>query len=99
MSGIDTKKSTHESLHTALTIFLLLEQYLNKFNDTYLTRFELSVKALNLVGGSHIFTSEKMLGKKISSATDKELEAERENFKAIHFILRANGNRLKNLRT
>ena len=44
-----------------------------------------------------MFVSEKMLGEKITSATDKELEVEREKFKAVSFILRANENRCKSL--
>ena len=60
--------------------FLLLKQYTNESNNTYLTRFKLSVDTLNLAGGAYMFISEQMLAKKISPATNKELEAEREKF-------------------
>ena len=98
MSGIDTKMSPRVSLHAAMMMsFLLLKQYTNEANDTHLLCFKSSAERLNLEGGGHLFISEQMLGKKIASATDKDLEVEKERFKAVCFILRADENRYKSL--
>lgn len=77
------KTSPRVSLNAALMTFLLLKQCTNESNDTYFTRFKLSVETLNLAGGAHMFISDQILGMDIASVTNKELGAERERFKAI----------------
>ena len=62
MSGIGAETNPRVPLHTSLMFCLLLKQYMNEFNNTYLTRFKLSVERLHLEGGLHIFTSKQMLG-------------------------------------
>ena len=46
-----------------------------------------------LAGGRHILCSPKILGKYMASCTTVEIDAEKERFKAMCFILRADENR------
>ena len=55
------------------------------------------METLKLAGGDHIFTSEDMLGKELNLASPQELQAEKEYFKAVCFILSADETRYKNL--
>ena len=67
-----------------------MKQYDHESNATYLTRFKSMVQTLKIAGGEHVLVSKVMLGKELSSATDDEINAEREKFLAMCFILRSN---------
>ena len=47
------------------------------------------MKTLKLVGGDHMFTIEDMLGKELHLVSPQELQAEKEYFKVVCFMLRA----------
>jgi len=55
------------------------------------------METLKIAGGEYILASEQMMGKDIKTATDKEVQTEKEHFKAICFILRADEGRFKKL--
>ena len=93
VSGLDTKVNLRVSLHTAMLNYMLMKQYSNETNDTYLTRFKGMTETLKLAGGDHILVSETLLGKKIEDATKAEIYAEKQKFMAICFILRSDTDR------
>ena len=93
VSGLDTKVNLRVSLHTAMLNYMLMKQYPNETNDTYLTRFRLMTETLKLAGGGHILVSETLLEKKIEDATPSEIDAEKEKFMAVCFILRSDTDR------
>ena len=64
VAGLDTKVNLRVSLHTAMLNYMLMKQYPNEANDTYLTQFKSMVETLKLAGGEHILVSETILGKK-----------------------------------
>ena len=47
------------------------------------------METLRLAGGDHIFMNKHMLGKELALANKQELQVEKEYFKALCFILRA----------
>ena len=60
-------------------------------NDGYLIRFKSNVQSLELAGGEHIFTSEKIEGG--SFAEDNAKKAAMERFKAVLFMKRSDTGR------
>ena len=77
VSGLDTKVNLRVSLHAAMLNYMLMKQYPNETNDTYLTRFRSMVETLKLAGGEHILMSDTLLGKKIEDATKAEINEEK----------------------
>ena len=77
VSGLDTKVNLRVSLHAAMLNYMLMKQYPNETNDTYLTRFRSMVETLKLAGGEHILMSDTLLGKKIEDATKAEINKEK----------------------
>ena len=78
VSGLDTKVNVRVSLHAAMLNYMLMKQYSNKSNDTYLMRFRSMVETLKLTGGEHILVSKTLLGKKTETANKAEFNAEKE---------------------
>ena len=93
VSGLDTKVNLRVSLHAAVLNYMLMKQYPNETNDTYLTRFRSMIETLKLAGGEHILVSEMLLGKKIENASGAEIYEEKEKFMAICYILRSDVDR------
>ena len=84
-------------MHDSMTNYFPLKQQQYESNDGYLTRSKSMVETLKIAGGEHIFVSKAMLKKDISMATKAEVNAEREKFMAITFILGSTSNRFKKL--
>ena len=93
VSGLDTKVNLRVSLHAAMLNYMLMKQYPNETNDTYLTRFRSMTETLKLAGGEHILVSETLMGKKIEDATKAEIHAEKEKFMAVCYVLRSDTDR------
>ena len=92
VSGLDTKVNLRVSLHDAMLNTLTTKQGENETNDDYFTRFKSSTETLKLAGGEHVFVSKEMLGvDKLSDATKKEIDDEKDRFMATCFILRSDG--------
>ena len=58
-------------------------------DDDYLNKFNSRLENIFLAGGGHILCSPQILGKYMASCTTVEIDAEKERFKAMCFILRA----------
>ena len=95
-SGLDTKVKLRVSLHTAIMSYMLLRQYNDESNVTYLTRFKSVVETLKVAGGEHILVSPKIMGKELSATSSSEVEDEKQRFMAVYFILRCDEGRYKN---
>ena len=96
VSGLDTKINLRVSLHDAIFNYVSIKQQSYETNDAYLTKFKSMVETLKIAGGDHILVSSTMLKMKISDATKQQINAEREMFMAVSFILRSDNNRFKN---
>ena len=83
VSGLDTKVNLRVSLHAAMLNYMLMKQYPNETNNTYLTRFRSMVETLKLAGGKHMLMSDTLLGKKIEDATKAEINEEKEKIMAV----------------
>ena len=57
--------------------------------DNYLNKFNSRLENMILAGGGHILCSPQILGKDMVSFTPMEINTEKERFKALCFILRA----------
>ena len=62
-----------------------------------MTKFKSMVETLKIAGGDHIVVSSTVLKMRISDATKQQINAERERFMAVSFILRSDDNRFKKL--
>ena len=96
-SGLDTKVNLRVSLHSVLMNFIVMRQYSDESNDAYLTRFKSIVETLKIAGGEHVLVSPKLMGKTIDMASPSEINAEKEHFLAICFIVRSDEGRYKKL--
>ena len=90
VSSLDTKVNLQLSLHAANMNYMLMKQYWNETNKTYLMRFRSMVETLKIAGGEHMLVSKALLGRKIGSATKAEINEEKENLIAVCYILRSN---------
>ena len=97
VSGLDTKVYLRVSCHTALIDYMLLKQYINETNDSYLSRFKSMVQVLKIAGGAHILVSLTLMGMEIEDATYAEIDEEKEKSMAVSYILRSNEVRYKKL--
>jgi len=94
-AGVDTKAKLALTLHEQLISFFTMRQ--GNTDKDFLSRFDSRSKKLEMVGGEHLFCSPKLLDKKISEATDNEVEKENERFKSTCFLLRADESRYSEL--
>ena len=60
-----------------------------ELDDDYLNKFNSRLENMILAGGGHILCSPQILGKDMVSFTPMEINTEKERFKALCFILRA----------
>ena len=97
VSGLDTKVNLRVSLHDAIANFILLKQQSYETNDAYLTRFKSMVETLKIAGGEHILVSKVMLKKELSAASKEEINAEKERFMAVCYMLKSDDGRYKRL--
>ena len=97
VSGLDTKVNLRVSLHDVIFNFILLKQQAHESNDGYLTRFKSMIQTLKIAGGKHVLVSPTLLGKTIAAANNAEINAEKEKFMAVCFILRSDESRYKSL--
>ena len=96
VSGLDTKVNPRVTIHDAMTNYFSLKQQQYESNDGYLTRFKSMVETLKIAGGDHILVSKTMMKKELSAATKAEVNAKKERFMAITFILGSADTRFKN---
>jgi len=87
MAGIDTKANLVLTLHEQLLVFFTTKQGQNELDDNYLNHFDSHLKNLELAGREHLFCSSQILRKDLSTASDDEINAKKECFKAMCFIL------------
>ena len=88
-SGLHTKVNLRVSLHSVLMNFVVMRQYSDESNDAYLTRFKSIIETLKIAGGEHVLVSPKLMLKTIDMASSSEINAEKERFLEICFILRS----------
>jgi len=86
-AGIDTKTNPALTLHEQLLVFFTTKQGQNESDDNYLNHFNSCLKNLELAGGEHLFCSPQILGKDLFKASNDEINAKKEHFKAMCFIL------------
>ena len=84
-------------LHKQILMFITMRQGATESDDDYLTRFNARAESLELAGGGHIFCSPDILKKAIERATTEEIKDEKEIFKAICFLVRADETRYRSL--
>lgn len=88
-AGVDSKRNTALSLHKQILMFMAMRQGATESDDDFLTRFNARAESLELAGGGHIFCSPDILKKAIEHVTTEEIKEEKERFKAICFLARA----------
>ena len=86
---MDTTANPVLTLHEQMLIFMTTRQGQLELDDDYLNKFYSRLKNMILAGGGHILCSPQILGKDMVSFTPMEINTEKERFKAICFILRA----------
>ena len=86
---VDSTANPLLTLHEQMLLFFNTKQGENEPEDCYLTRFNSRLKNMELTGGAHFLCSPQLLGKTMTEASTEEVEEEREKFKAMCFILRA----------
>ena len=89
-AGVDTKANPALTLHEQMLIFMTTRQGQSESDDDYLRKFNSRLKNMILAGGIHVLWSPQILGKDMISCTPMEINTEKERFKAMCFILRAN---------
>ena len=85
------------TIHEQMLIFTTTRQGQLESDDDYLNKFNSRLENMILAGGGHIMCSPQILGKDMASCTTVEIDAEKEIFKAVCFILRADENRYGDL--
>ena len=90
-AGVDTKANPALSLHEQLITFFTTRQGQSESDDDYLNRFNARLQNLELAGGKHMMYSPELIG--IENPSGEEIKQERERFKAMCFILRADEGR------
>ena len=73
--GLDTKVNKRVTMHSAMMSFMLMKQYENETNDTYLSHFKSMVQTLKTAGGEHVLVSKLMLGGKVADAADDKIDS------------------------
>ena len=76
---------------------MTMRQGQSETDDEYLNKFNSRLEDMILAGGGLILCSPQILGKDIISCTTMEINTEKERFKAMCFILRANKIRYSDL--
>ena len=71
-TGIDSRGNPHLNLIKVLNVFLNVKQGQDKSNDFYLKRSKVSMDALRIAGGSHVFTSPDLIKIGGSTLTNRE---------------------------
>lgn len=96
-AGVDKKANKYSSLVRAITAFVTMRQGPTKSNDSFQKRVEANAISMELAGGSHIMFSPQIatIADKTSGASKEEKEKNR--FKAIIMILRADPGRYASL--
>ena len=95
ISGLDTKVNLRVLIRAYMLNYILFKQYPNETNDAYLIRFKSMVETLKIAGREHILVSTTLLGREIKNSTVAEINAEKDEFMAICYILRSNEVRYK----
>ena len=85
------------TLHEQMLIFITTRQGQSESDDDYLNKFNSILENIILAGGGHIMCIPQILGKDMASCTTVEIDAQKERFKAMCFILRADENRYGDL--
>ena len=88
-AGVDTKTNPALKLHEQIIIFMTTGQGQSDSDDDYLKKINSRLENIILAGGGHILCSPQILGKDMVSFTPTEINTEKERFKAMCFILRA----------
>ena len=91
------KANPNLNLHEKMIIFLTKKQGQTESDDNYLSRFNSRLENMNVSGGSHVLCSPKIIGKELSQCTTAEINGDKDRFKAIFFILRADKSRYRDL--
>ena len=86
---MDRKANPALTLHEQMLIFMTTRQGQSESDDNYLNKFNSRLENMILSGGGHIFCNPQILGKDMISCTPIEINTEKERFKDICFILRA----------
>ena len=77
------------TLHEQMIIFMNTRKGQLESDDNYLRKFNSRLENMILAGGGHMLRSPKILGKDMISCTTLKINTEKERFKAMCFILRA----------
>ena len=88
-AGVDTKENPMLTLHEQMLMFVTTRQGQSESDDDYLRKFNSRLENMILAGGGHILCSPQILGKDMISCTPMEINTEKEIFKVVCFILRA----------
>ena len=82
------KENPYLNLHEKIIIFLTTEQGQTKLDDDYLSKLNSHLENMDFVGGAHVLCSSHIIGKDLSQCTTTKINAEKEIFKSMCFILR-----------
>ena len=88
-AGVDMKANPALTLHEKMLIFMTTIQDQSESDDDYLNKFNSRPENMIIAGGGHILCSPQILGNYMASCTTVEIDTEKERFKAMCFILRA----------
>ena len=88
-AGVDMKANKALTLHGQIIIFLNTNQGQTESDDDYLSRFDSRIENMNLAGGTHVLCTPQIIGKYLSQCNTAEINANKERFKEMSFVLRA----------
>ena len=93
-AGVDGRSNKHAILIKSLTSLCNIKQGAHESNDSFRKRIDAYALTLSLTSGDHVMCSpDLMVAQKKEKPTDAEKEAEKEKFKAMLMILRADPGR------
>ena len=81
------------TIHEQMLIFMTTRQGQSESDDDYPNKFNPRLENIILDGGGHILCSPQILGKDMAACATVEIDTEKERFKAMCFILRADETR------
>ena len=91
------KANPYLTLHDKMIIFLTKNQGHTESDYEYLSRFNSRLENMNLTGDAHVLCSPQIIAKELSQCNTTGINAEKDIFKAICFILREDKSRYVDL--
>lgn len=98
LSGVYNNQNPYVAIRDSLLSLLAIKQYDTESESSVLDRFESRKEAFMLISGNTILCSEKTSNKKVSAATDEEIETDIEKILAISLLCSSNNKKFGDMK-